>query len=223
MIPTRQNPWGFNIDYNINDKQSIHWSEWRDKRTSYGTETSSHLTGELGSRIYQPDLGTVFILNYSNTITPHLVMTAGASWLGELNDQISLVKNNNFAAAPGAPQLSQLHFEGPLAPTDFGSPWIQSINRKLGWVIENNYLWIKGKHTFNIGLGVRRTYQDDNECQHCAGTFNFSNNQTADPNNLGSTGNAFASFLLGTVDSANRIGSPRVKASQPRRLTVHSG
>jgi len=211
VIPTRETRWGFAIDHNINDKQSIHWSEWRNKWTSYGTETSSHLTGELGSRISQPDLGTVFILNYSNTITPHLVMTAGASWLGELNDQISLVKNNTFAAAPDAPQLSQIHFEGLLAPTDFGSPWIQSINRKLGWVIENNYLWIHGKHTFNIGWEARRTYQDDNECQHCAGTFNFSNNTTGDPNNLATTGNAFASYLLGLVDSANRVGSPELR------------
>ena len=211
VIPTRQDPWGFNIDHMINDKQSIHWSQWRDKWTSYGTETSSHLLGELGSRIYQPDLGTVFILNYSNSISPHLVMTAGASWLGELNDQISLIKNSNFAPAPGAPQLPQIHFNGLLAPTDFGSPWIQSINRKLGWVIENNYLWINGRHTFNIGWEYRRTYQDDNECQHCAGTFNFSNNQTADPNNLATTGNAFASYLLGIVDSANRVGSPELR------------
>jgi hypothetical protein len=211
VIPTRQNPWGFNIDYNINDKQSIHWSQWRDKWTSYGTEDSSFLKGELGSEIFQPDLGTVFLLNYSNSLTPHLVMTAGASWLGELNDQISLVKNSNFAAAPGAPQLPQINFTGAEAPTNLGSAWIQSINRKLGWVIENNYLWIRGKHTFNIGWEARRTYQDDNECQHCAGTFNFSNNQTADPNNLGTTGNAFASFLLGTVDSANRIGSPELR------------
>jgi hypothetical protein len=211
VIPTRQNPWGFNIDYNLTDKQSIHWSQWRDKWTSYGTETSSHLLGELGSSTYNPDLGTVFILNYSNSITPHLVMTAGASWLGELNDQISLNKNANFAAAPGTPQLPAINFSGPLAPTTFGSPWIESINRKLGWVIENNYLWIHGKHTFNIGGEIRRTYQDDNECQRCAGNFNFSNNQTADPNNLGSTGNAFASFLLGTVDSANRYGTNELR------------
>jgi hypothetical protein len=211
VIPTRQDPWGFNIDHVINDKQSIHWSEWRDKQFTYGTETQSHLLGELGSRIYQPDLGTVFILNYSNNLTPHLVMTAGASWLGELNNQISLIKNNVFAAAPGAPQLSELNFTGPLAPTQLGSPWIQSINRKLGWVIENNYLWIKGRNTFNIGWELRRTYQDDNECQKCAGTFSFSNYTTADPNNLGTTGNAFASYLLGLVDNANRVGSPELR------------
>ena len=113
VLPTRQTNWGFNIDYNINDKQSIHWSEWRNKWSSFGTETSSHLLGELGSQTTQPDLGTVFLLSYSNSLTPHLVMTAGASWLGELNDQISVVKNSNFAAAPGAPQLPQITFAGP--------------------------------------------------------------------------------------------------------------
>ncbi len=211
VIPVRQTNWGYNLDFNINDKQSIHWSEWRDKQTSYATETSSHLLGVLGSETQNPDLGTVFLLDYSYAITPHLVMTAGASWLGELNDQISLEKNVSFAAAPGAPELPAINFSGPLAPTTFGSPWIDSINRKLGWVIENNFLWVHGKHTFNIGWEMRRTYQDDNECQQCAGNFNFSNNTTADPNNLGTTGNAFASFLLGQVDSADRVGSAEEK------------
>ena len=211
VLPVRQRPWGFNIDHTINDKQSIHWAEWRDPQTSYATETNSHLLGLLGSETRNPDLGTVFILNYAYSITPHLVMTAGASWLGELNDQISLVKNANFAAAPGAPQLPAINFSGPLSPTTFGSPWIESVNRKLGWVIENNYLWIKGKHTFNIGWETRRTYQDDNECQRCAGNFNFSNAETADPANIGTTGNAFASFLLGTVDSANRYGTNELR------------
>ena len=211
VLPVRQTNWGYNLDYNINDKQSLHWSNWRDKQSSYATETGSHLLGELGSETKNPDLGTVFLLNYSNSITPHLVMTAGASWLGELNDQLSLSKNVNFPGAPGSPQLPAINFSGPLAPTTLGSPWIQSINRKLGWVIDNNYLWVRGKHTFNIGWETRRTYQDDNECQVCAGNFNFSNNETADPNNLGTTGNAFASFLLGSVDSANRVGSAEEK------------
>jgi len=213
VLPTRQSPWGFTIDHNINDKQSIHWAQWRDPWSSWGTETGAHypVTNPLTSTIYQPDVGTVFLLNYSNSITPHLVMTAGASWLGELNDQISQYKNANFAPAPGSPQLSAINFSGPLSPTTVGSPWIESVNRKLGWVISNNWLWVHGRHTFNIGGEIRRTYQDDNECQQCAGSFNFSNNQTADPNNLANTGNAFASYLLGTVDSASRVGSQELR------------
>jgi Carboxypeptidase regulatory-like domain len=214
VIPTRQNPWGFTIDHSLTDKQSLHWTEWRDRRTSYGTETGSYLptSNPLTSNTYNPDLGTVFIANYSNTISPNLVMTAGASWLGELNNQISQRTSvPNFSAAPFTPQISELNFSGPNSPTQFGSPWIESVNRKLGIVIENNWQWIKGRHTFNIGGEFRRTYQNDNECQKCAGTFNFNSNSTADPNNLSSTGNAFASYLLGIVDSANRVGSQEEK------------
>src|ERR1700728_4677031 len=29
VLPTRQNPWGFNIDYNLTSNQSLHWSTWR--------------------------------------------------------------------------------------------------------------------------------------------------------------------------------------------------
>ncbi len=212
VIPTRQNPWGFTIDHNINDKQSIHWTEWRDKQTSYGTETGAYFqtSSPLTSNTYNPDLGSVFILNYAYTINPRLVMTLGASWLGELNDQLSQRTTSsaiNFGPDPFAPQLAELNFSGPNSPTQLGSPWIESVNRKLGVVLENNWQWISGKHTFNIGGEVRRTYQDDNECQKCAGIFGFSNTQTADPNNLSKTGNSFASFLLGTVDNAQRIGS----------------
>ncbi len=211
VVPTRQNPWGFNIDHSISDKQSIHFSEWRDKQTSYGDNAGTHLafSDPLADKTYYPDLGTVFIANYSYTVSPHLVMTAGASWLGELNFQIPQRTGAQpvLSAAPGAPIVPGINFNGPLSPGNVGSSNTNSINRKLGIVVENNWLWIKGKHTFNIGGEYRRTYQDDNECQQCAGNFNFSNNETADPSNLSNTGNAFASFLLGTVDSADRIGS----------------
>ncbi len=179
----------------------------------YGTKSGSQfaLGNPLSSYAYYPSSGSVFILNYSNTISPNLVMTAGASWLGELNNQYSLSTGVSFPAAPGSAQLPGINFNGPLAITAFGSSNTTSTNRKLGVVLENNYLWIHGKHTFNIGFEARRTYQDDNECQQCGGNFNFSNNQTADPNNLATTGNAFASFLLGTVDSVDRIGSQELK------------
>ncbi|HLK19560.1 MAG TPA: TonB-dependent receptor [Bryobacteraceae bacterium] len=213
VSPTRHNPWGFTIDHNINDKQSIHWAEWRDKQTSYGGGNGLTQANPLANYTYFPDVGTVFILNYTYSITPHLVMTAGASYLGELNFQIPsrVGAQPTFAAAPGAPIVPGINFNGPLSPQNLGTSNTNSINRKLGMVADNNFLWILGKHTFNIGWEFRRTYQDDNECQQCAGNFNFSNNETADPSNLGSTGNSFASFLLGSVDSADRIGSQELR------------
>ena len=43
----------------------------------------------------------------------------------------------------------------------------------------NNWLWTKGKNTFNMGVEYRRAYQDDNEEQTEGGHFNFSNAQTS--------------------------------------------
>ena len=209
VLPTRQNPWGFTVDHSISDKQSLHWAMWRDKQTSYGDNNDTRLAGSnpLADRTYYPDLGTVFIANYAYTISPNLVMTAGASWLGELNFQIPQRDGAtpNFPAAPASPIIPGINFSGNLSPRNFGSSNTNSINRKLGIVLDNNYLWIKGKNTFNIGWEYRRTYQDDNECQQCAGNFYFSNNTTADPNNLAKTGNSFASFLLGQVDTPSAL------------------
>lgn len=225
VLPTRQNPWGFTIDHNLTERQSIHWAMWRDKQTSFGGAGSDRLelpeSNPLAIYTYFPNLGTVFILNYSYTINPHLVMTAGASWLGELNFQIPqrLGPQPVLPAAPGAPIVPGINFSGPLSPGNSGSSNTNSINRKLGTVFDNNYLWVHGKNTFNIGWEYRRTYQDDNECQQCAGNFNFSNNQTADPANISNTGNAFASYLLGTVDSGNRTGSQELRL---RNLDISS-
>ncbi len=216
VFPTRQNPWGFTIDHTITDKQSIHWAMWRDRQTSYGGGNDLPQLNPLQNNTYFPDLGTVFILNYSYAITPNLVATAGASWLGELNFQLPQRApdglNPDFPAAPGTPIYPGINFQGPLSPNTLGTSNTDSVNRKLGWVFDNNYLWVHGKHTFNIGWELHRTYQDDNECQQCAGNFNFSNNTTADPNylangDLATTGNSFASYLLGIVDSSNRNGT----------------
>jgi hypothetical protein len=212
VFPVRQNPWGFTIDENISDKQSIHGTMWRDRQTSYGGGNDLPQANPLQNNTYFPDLGTVFLINYTLSITPNLVMTAGASWLGELNFQLPqrTGETPDFPAAPGTPIVPGINFSGPLSTGNYGTSNTDSVNRKLGWVFDNNYLWVKGRHTLNIGWELRRTYQDDNECQQCAGNFNFSNNTTADPfnpNNLANTGNSFASYLLGTVDSADRIGS----------------
>jgi len=212
VLPIRQNPWGFTIDHNITDKQTIHWAEWRDKQTSYGGANLAP-SNPLAFYTYFPNLGTVFIANYSYVVNPHLVVTAGASWLGELNFQIPRRTGTqpSLFAAPGAPLVSGINFGGSLSPASVGTSNTNSINRKLGVTVDNNFQYVTGKHTLNMGWEFRRSYQDDNECQQCAGNFNFSNNQTADPNNLGTTGNAFASFLLGTVDSANRTGSQELR------------
>jgi hypothetical protein len=57
-------------------------------------------------------------------------------------------------------------------------------------------------------MEVHRAYQDDHECQSCGANASFSSRTTSDGTNVGTTGSAFASFLLGQVDSASRNFAP---------------
>jgi hypothetical protein len=113
--------------------------------------------------------------------------------------------------------MPYITWDGNHSLTDWGTQgsWLQSINRKLGIAVVNNWLWTKGKNTFNIGGEYRRSYQDDNEEQTEGGQFAFSQRETSTPNtsdpNFGNYGSAFASFLLGLPDQVNRSNSQELR------------
>ncbi len=212
--PHIQHVWGFTVDQNLTATQSLHYSQWRNSFSNYSFDYDPFVIqpNPLNSMKFEPALGSGFLLSYNNTITPSLVMTAGFGWIGEINNQFNQTKYSFPAIAQGIipPNIT---FDGQHQPTSWGTSgaWLQSINRKLGLAIVNNWLWTKGRNTFNIGGEWRRSYQDDNEEQTAGGHFAFSQKQTADPHNIGDTGSAFASYLLGLPDSANRSNSQELR------------
>jgi hypothetical protein len=216
--PHIQHVWGFNVDHNLTPTQSLHYSEWRNTFSNYSFDNAPLVAAPnpLNSMKFEPAMGTVFLLNYNNALSSHLVMTAGLGWVGEINDQFNDTKYSFPAIADGIipPYIT---WGGQHALTDWGTQgsWLGSTNRKLGIAAVNNWLWTKGRHTFNIGAEFRRSYQDDNEQQTAGGQFNFSNYQTsihnsADPN-FASDGSAFASFFLGLPNQANRSNSQELR------------
>ena len=218
VLPTKQANIGFTIDQNFGVSQAFHFAWWRDKWTNLGCSVNCALfNNEFSGAQLSPDLGTGIILTYSKTFSSNLVMTAGFSWLGELNFQYNTQNGVSFAGVTGGGTLPFINFQGNTGqafnPTSWGMQASGgslfgetfSINRKLGLGFDNNWLYIHGRHTFNFGFEIRRAYQDDHECQACGGGFAFKAQTTADPTNTsGSTGAAFATFLLGDVDSAFR-------------------
>jgi len=219
--PNIQHVWGFTVDQTLTPKQSIHYSQWRNSYTthSFDYHPITLAPNPLNSQKYEPALGSAFLLNYSYALSPHLVMTAGAGWIGEINNQFNITKGYQFGGVTDENIPPNITF-GPNSDqcnnaryyTCWGTSgsWFQSINRKLGIALVNNWLWTKGKNTFNMGWEYRRAYQDDNEEQTEGGHFNFSNAQTSSASNPNS-GDPFASFLLGLPDSANRSNSQELK------------
>ena len=219
--PHIQHVWGFTIDHNLTARHSLHWAMWRNTFSNFsfdGTPSRDFVIqpNPLNSMKYEPAKGTVFLLTYSYSISPHLVMTAGAGWIGEINNQFNQTKYQ-FPAVQDGIIPTNVTFDGQHAPTNWGTDgaWLQSINRKLGISGVNNWLWTKGRNTFNMGLEVRRTYQDDNEEQTQGGRFQFSQRTTSVQNtndpNFGNYGSSFASLLLGLPDSANRSNSQELR------------
>jgi hypothetical protein len=217
VSPTRQTSWGFTIDHNLTQNQSVHGSFWRDEDTNFNFNnggaplpaTNPLTTGQNGIT-----LGTGLFLTYSNALTSHLVMTAGFGWMGEINNNTNPNLGLTFPAVVGSSDIPAINFTGDSAvssPTSFGATQTATINRKLGLTFVNNWLWTHGKNNYSMGFEVRHAYQDDHECGNCGGSFTFSSLTTDNPNNLGTAGSSFASFLLGEADSANLTFSAETK------------
>jgi hypothetical protein len=211
VLQIRQSNWGFSIDHNLKDTQKLHGSFWRDNyNLTSCCNVGIHVNNELSGLEKEPRLGTGVFLTYSNAISSHLVMTAGFGWMGEINNELNSFQGVNFPAVTNGVVLPTINFNGGPV-TNQPSSWglnshgeTFSNNRKLGLSFDNNWLWNHGRNTFNIGWEIRRTYQDDHECQQCGGSFTFSSRTTADPANIGTTGSGFASYLLGYADQAQR-------------------
>ena len=208
ILPTRQTNWGFSIDHNLTQNQKLHGSFWRD---SYNLSdvNGSHFDNELGGLETEPRLGTGVFLTYSKTFSSNLVMTAGFGWMGEINNELNSFLGHSFPGVAQSISLPTITFNSPfgLQPSQFGlnaQGETYSKNRKLGLSFDNNFLYTRGRHSLNIGWELRRSYQDDHECQKCGGMFAYNSRTTADPANIDTTGSAFASFLLGDADSAYR-------------------
>ncbi len=99
-FPNVSHTWGFTVDHKLTDKQSLHYAEWRNtfSATGFDGNDTIPLGNPLQSTKFQPNIGSVFLLNYVNAVTPRLVATAGVSWIGEINNQFS---NSPVANFPG--------------------------------------------------------------------------------------------------------------------------
>ena len=110
----------------------------------------------------------------------------------------------NGEAALGFPAIN---FSGSNAPASWGStgPFNEWENDVMG---QDSITWIHSNHAFKFGFTYQST-QDNraNPTDGTSATFTFTNNETAgfaanSSTLVSTTGNAYASFLLGAVDSA---------------------
>jgi outer membrane receptor protein involved in Fe transport len=113
----------------------------------------------------------------------------------------------------------EIGFAGPNAPTMWRGTDARAFTEYLNnYSFQNNLNWAAGKHAMTFGFQAQR--MDANERERSYGslaTFGFSNVQTAGFNAAGTllttTGHAYASFLLGTLNATNVIEDSEVATS----------
>ena len=79
----------------------------------------------------------------------------------------------------------------------------RGVSYNGSWIIQDDLTMIRGKHSFKMGFELRKYYQN-NRGKSGTGSFAFNAAQTQLPGFATQTGHAFASFLLGAVESTSR-------------------
>jgi Carboxypeptidase regulatory-like domain len=113
----------------------------------------------------------------------------------------------------------EIMFAGPNPPTQWRGTDARAFTEYLNnYTLQNNLTSTLGRHAMTFGLQAQR--MDANERERAYGslaTFNFSNGQTAGFGPTGTllttTGNAYASFLLGDLNGTNVIEDSQVATS----------
>lgn len=220
-VPFQTRAWGVTINHQISPSQNVAFTWWRNHyyvvqeesvtNGSFNTSTaivpaSSPLSPEQSG----VDNANIWLVNYTKTIRPNLVMMAGLSAQNKMQNYVNDNQKVNFAGVLGGTTLPFLSFGGQNAPTGFGNgngSLIQNYVDNIGWNLFNNWMWNKGRHTLNFG-GEFHHYYSNSLTNYSSGKFSFSNSETSIPNtansNFSKYGSGFASFLLGLPDSATR-------------------
>jgi len=178
--------------------------------------------------VYQLQATPSFITRFAEdwTVTPTILNHFGMGYnrFGNLNESVFV--DQGWAEKIGLVNTAQTTFPAlvfggqPILGGGIGAGGRLGSESRGGsyngsWIIQDDVTMIRNKHTFKMGFEARFYYQN-NRGKDGTGQFNFSSTQTQQPGFANQTGHAFASFLLGAVESANRGLSP---ANLGHRLT----
>ncbi len=234
-----QTDYSINVDHNLTTKQAIHGVYWRQKypQPNGPDWVNSPLSGQQITTI----LGRGANFTYSNAINSNFVITGGFMYVYQGNDFLPthLLTGQFPGALPsglsGQPNVfpSVGFGGGGWEPQSWGpgNGLSSTINHKTGYSYLANLLYIRGRHTMNAGVDIRTSHQDDFECggstgqPGCAGFIAFTSNITAQQGDTaGSTsGNGFASFLLGDATVGARGGAGNTNLEQHLRCSLFPG
>jgi hypothetical protein len=205
--------WGVKIDHQLTSKNQLSGYYNHSYRSRYNNGAGRFLPypGPASSSWQQQITpGHLARLSLTSTITPRIINRAAAGFNRFLNENGAYPStiNANLASAIGLQNLPGtmfpvIQFNGPGSALQGNSIARMGVgfadtSPNGSWIFQDDVTWLHGSHSFHIGYEYKRYFYNDRALSD-AGTFTFSARQTDFPGQLTSTGNSFASFLLGAA------------------------
>jgi hypothetical protein len=202
--PVNSDKFNIRIDQNLGANQKImfgydHW--WRSEIFGAPFDPLISNTWILSDDTYRARL------SYEWSITPNLLLSVRAA----ANKCHDILSEDHFPNATGGAKAGLTGVLRPTTPlvtiqdaTGFGPPYANKIDEPA-WLtpVFADVSWVKGKHTFKFGAQFTTSvFENIGTISTGAGQYTFSRNETGLPGAPAGTGWGYASYLIGTVDSA---------------------
>lgn len=162
------------------------------------------LVGPLASNSSQVVASHTGRLNHTWTVSPSLVNAASFGFNRFTNSSLPLYQSSGY------PQEIGFNTPGYYFPTfTFTNGFTTVASVVNSYLVENDFyskdqmIWQHRNHTFTFGGEWRKMLYNDTSPYKTAGTYGFNSLETGNPTSQSGTGNAFASFLLGQVDTGS--------------------
>lgn len=210
--------WNIKLDHSFTPNNRLSFLVTKENQL---TDAVSSFNGALGQGLQAYQKPDNWRLNHDLVIRPTLLLhsTFGYSRTRQVWDNPNQKGGASKFGFPGitgdADATPRVIFNGADALTAWG---VQDGKVANGSQINVTYQFnqsmnlVKGKHEYKFGWDIRRlqtgSLASSLDLAGSNGRYFFSRAQTASPTALASTGHAFASLLLGAVDSADRTALP---------------
>jgi Carboxypeptidase regulatory-like domain/TonB dependent receptor len=207
--------WSLKIDHNFSERNRVSYFQSLDSQlTSAVSDFDGPLGTALGSQYQKP---RIFRVNHDYTFSPTLMLhsTYGYSRTVQIwyvPAQAGFASKAGFQGLTGDSDATPvIQFAGADGYTAWGMQQGKVNNggqNNYTHQVDQGLTWIKGRHEFKMGWDMRRLQTYGHDLATTNGTYVFARAETASPSATGTTGNSFASFLLGLPDSASAAATP---------------
>jgi carboxypeptidase family protein/TonB-dependent receptor-like protein len=149
-------------------------------------------------------------LAHSWTINTRMVNEFSAGY-NRFQNKNNITKNAQFTSQLGIPGIPNdcfppIHFKNSRfsrLPTALGVG-CENDDPSESYVYQDTFTYLQGKHSWKLGAEIRRYRYNTLEPGPKSGDFSFTDRETSLPGFTSGTGHAFASLVLGAVNSGSR-------------------